>query len=132
MCKEGRVASEGLTWTSAWKLMSPRAAVPDGVSREEAQLLKEAIIMVRKQNEMKRSQRLFWKTGRRWGAPEGTLIRIPPKRSEANLWSVTGRERKMFGLHRQQLQSRQTNTNPLNSFRFLTSVSSVEVASIWE
>lgn len=51
--------------------MSTRAAEPNGVSREEAQLLKEAIIMVRKQNEMKRSERLFWKTGHRREAPEG-------------------------------------------------------------
>lgn len=41
----------GLTWTSAWKLKSTPAAVPNGVSREEARLLlTEAIIMVRKQN----------------------------------------------------------------------------------
>lgn len=39
--------------------MSTRAAVPNGVSREEVQMLKEAIITVRKQNEMKRSERLF-------------------------------------------------------------------------
>lgn len=41
----------GLTWTSAWKLKSTPAAVPNSVSREEARLLlTEAIIMGRKQN----------------------------------------------------------------------------------
>lgn len=61
--------------------MSTGAAVPSGVSREEAQLLKEAIIMVRKQMEMKRSERLFWKTGDRSEAPPGIPNGIPPRRS---------------------------------------------------
>lgn len=61
--------------------MSTPAAVPNGVSREEAQLLTEAIIMVRKQNaqrekvmkaeekksdETKRSGTLRWKSDDRW------------------------------------------------------------------
>lgn len=44
----------GLTWTSAWKLKSTPAAVPNGVWQEEARLLlTEAIIMVTKQNAQK-------------------------------------------------------------------------------
>lgn len=67
--------------------MSTPAALPNGVSREEAQLLTEAIIMVRKQNaqrekvmkaeekkngETKRSGTLCWKSDDRWEAPEGS------------------------------------------------------------
>lgn len=41
MCGEGRLESEGLTWTSEWKLMSDRLTLPNGAAWKGGLLAEE-------------------------------------------------------------------------------------------
>lgn len=93
--------------------MSTGPAEPNGVLAGGGPAAKKRLsLWSGERNEMKRSGKLTI-TGKLLRDPDQDPTKKVRGEIGVKLWSVTGREGKMFGFHRQQLRSGQINTERL-------------------